>query len=69
MLLSVIKVISIPFISMEQDFQKSIYLLDCIWEIFVMVGKEARSNKEAIRFALDVGMVYYNLFMRRVILY
>jgi len=44
---------------MEQDLQKSIYLLDCIWEIFVMVGKEARSDKQAIRFALDIGMVCY----------
>lgn len=54
---------------MEQELQKSIYLLDCIWEIFVMVGKEARSNKQAIRFALDVGMVCYNFFMCGVILY
>ncbi|KIM40211.1 hypothetical protein M413DRAFT_446377 [Hebeloma cylindrosporum] len=48
--------ISVPFISMEKDLQNSIYLLNCIWEIFVLVGKEARSNKLAIRFALDVGM-------------
>ena len=33
------------------------YLFDCIWELFVVVGTKARSSKRDIRLALSAAMV------------
>ncbi|KDR75771.1 hypothetical protein GALMADRAFT_226417 [Galerina marginata CBS 339.88] len=45
---------AVEFISMEQDLQKSVYVINCLWEFFVLVGKGARGNRRDIRFALDL---------------
>ena len=42
---------------MEQDHQTSVYLINCIWEFFVLVGEHARSNWQAVRLVLDTAMV------------
>ncbi|KAF8967877.1 hypothetical protein BDZ97DRAFT_475685 [Flammula alnicola] len=51
-----IPVVPVEFISMEQGLHTSVYVVNCIWELFVLVGKEARSDRQAIRLALDVAM-------------
>jgi len=47
---------TVELISMEQDHQDSVYLINCIWEFFVLVCEHARGNRQAIRLALDIGM-------------
>ncbi|TFK44823.1 hypothetical protein BDQ12DRAFT_673637 [Crucibulum laeve] len=34
----------------------SVFVLDCIWELFVVVGKEARGRRQDIRLALSIAM-------------
>ncbi|CAA7259079.1 unnamed protein product [Cyclocybe aegerita] len=46
----------VQFISMEQDLQQKVYIVHCIWELFIVVGKNARSDRSTIRFALEVAM-------------
>ncbi|KAF8161209.1 hypothetical protein B0H34DRAFT_796031 [Crassisporium funariophilum] len=45
----------VEFISMEEDIPGSIYLINCVWELFVLVGQQARGNRKAIRLALDIA--------------
>ncbi|TFY70991.1 hypothetical protein EVG20_g2016 [Dentipellis fragilis] len=40
----------------EPDVQASVYVVDCIWELFVVVGKAARSNRQNIRIALATAL-------------
>lgn len=56
------QVISVDFISLEKRLQNSVYIINCIWELFVLVGKEARSNRRAIRLALDTATVGFCAF-------
>ncbi|KAF8897057.1 hypothetical protein CPB84DRAFT_1681849, partial [Gymnopilus junonius] len=46
---------AVEFISIEQELHKAIYVINCIWEFFILVGREARSNRRAIEFALDLA--------------
>ncbi|KAI9066572.1 hypothetical protein FKP32DRAFT_355404 [Trametes sanguinea] len=46
---------SIPFFPTKEDFNKSVYLVDCIWELFLLVGSEARGQRLNIRLALSVA--------------
>ncbi|KJA28999.1 hypothetical protein HYPSUDRAFT_128486 [Hypholoma sublateritium FD-334 SS-4] len=47
--------IPVEFISLDKCLQASIYIINCVWELFVLVGKEARSSKRAIQLALDTA--------------
>ena len=38
-------------------FARSVFLVDCVWELFVLVGSEARSRRLEIRLALSVAEV------------
>jgi len=46
---------------MEQELQQSVYIVNFIWEFFVLVGKKARGNKRAIRLAVDLAVVRFTL--------
>ena len=39
------------------EFARSVFLVDCVWELFVLVGSEARSRRLEIRLALSVAEV------------
>ena len=39
------------------EFARSVFLVDCVWELFVLVGNEARSKRLEIRLALAVAEV------------
>lgn len=40
----------------EETFDQSgVFLLDCVWELYVIVGMEARSSRQDIRLAIDIG--------------
>jgi len=42
---------------MEQNLQNSVYVMSCIWELFVVVGKNARGDRRVIRCAVDLAKV------------
>lgn len=44
---------------MEQNLHNSVYVISCVWELFVLVGKAARADREVIRAALDLAKVIY----------
>ncbi|KAI0675065.1 hypothetical protein C8Q78DRAFT_965332 [Trametes maxima] len=37
------------------DFRQSVHLIDCVWELFVLVGSEARGRRLDIRLALSIA--------------
>ncbi|KAM5531859.1 hypothetical protein V8D89_014489 [Ganoderma adspersum] len=37
------------------EFTRQVYLVDCIWELFVVIGNEARGRRLEIRLALSVA--------------
>ncbi|KAI0365644.1 hypothetical protein BV20DRAFT_953838 [Pilatotrama ljubarskyi] len=39
----------------QPEFSQSVYLLDCVWELFVLVGSEARGQRLDIRLALFIA--------------
>ncbi|KAF9474543.1 hypothetical protein BDN70DRAFT_815514 [Pholiota conissans] len=45
----------VQFISLESQLHQSVYVINCVWELFVFVGKDARSARRRIRFALDIA--------------
>ena len=48
------------FLSPSQaSFHEGVYVVDCIWEFFVLVGCRARGNRQDIRLGLDVAMVWF----------
>ncbi|KIL68846.1 hypothetical protein M378DRAFT_8282 [Amanita muscaria Koide BX008] len=49
------QVIPISSWSSESNFQEGVYILNCVWEFFVLVGSRARSRKQDIRLSLDVA--------------
>ena len=44
---------------MEQQIQTSIYVVDCIWELFVLVGSHARERRAHIRCAIGLAKVAF----------
>jgi hypothetical protein len=44
---------------MEQQIQTSIYVVDCVWELFVLVGKNAQERRVCIRCSLDLAKVKF----------
>ncbi|PFH50904.1 hypothetical protein AMATHDRAFT_75292 [Amanita thiersii Skay4041] len=50
---------SICFVSSfasEKNLSESVYVIDCIWEFFVLVGKQARGHRQNIRLGLDIAL-------------
>lgn len=42
---------------MEQHVQESVYVICCVWELFVLVGKNARGHRKTIRWAVELSKV------------
>ncbi|KAA1472849.1 hypothetical protein DENSPDRAFT_778865 [Dentipellis sp. KUC8613] len=40
----------------EPDAQASVYVVDCVWELFVVVGEAARSSRRSIWIALAIAL-------------
>ena len=51
------QLITVPTFSTQLTADLSVYLLDCIWELFVVVGTKARKARQDIRLALSTAMV------------
>ncbi|KAG5635505.1 hypothetical protein H0H81_011024 [Sphagnurus paluster] len=49
--------IPIDFLSNETGIHNSVYIIDCIWEFYVMVGSNARARRRDIEFALLLASV------------
>ncbi|KAH9986530.1 hypothetical protein BJV74DRAFT_844539 [Russula compacta] len=47
--------IAVPAFSTQSNIDLSVYLLDCIWELFVIVGTKARKARRDIRLALSIA--------------
>jgi hypothetical protein len=45
------------FINDEPDVHGSVYLVDCLWELYVLVGKNARGKRLDIRVAIKAAEV------------
>lgn len=43
--------------SIGADIHDHVYILDCVWEYFVVVGSDARQKRKDIRLALDIARV------------
>ncbi|KAJ8468524.1 hypothetical protein ONZ51_g9590 [Trametes cubensis] len=39
----------------QQQFNNAVYLVDCVWELYVLVGSEARGRRLEIRLALSIA--------------
>ncbi|KAF6760294.1 hypothetical protein DFP72DRAFT_1063353 [Ephemerocybe angulata] len=50
--------LAVEFYSDETNPCHSVYLVNCIWELFVIVGPNARGNRQDIRLALDIANRY-----------
>jgi len=44
--------------------ERSIYIIDCIWELFVLVGAAARGDRVNIKAALSAAKVRFSDEMR-----
>jgi hypothetical protein len=51
---------TVPAFFTQSNIDLSVYLLDCIWELFVIVGTNARKARRDIRLALSTGRVRAN---------
>ncbi|KAF8893984.1 hypothetical protein BD779DRAFT_1467564 [Infundibulicybe gibba] len=40
----------------EESPSRNVYILDCIWELFVMIGSESRGDRYSIRLAITIAM-------------
>ncbi|KAL0956471.1 hypothetical protein HGRIS_002617 [Hohenbuehelia grisea] len=49
-------VVRIDSLSEERSLQDSVYVVDCIWELFVLVGRSARGARESIGLAVSFAM-------------
>ncbi|KAH9012020.1 hypothetical protein EDB85DRAFT_1044168 [Lactarius pseudohatsudake] len=44
---------NVPAFATQSNVASSVYLTDCIWELFVLVGAKARGSRQDIRLALS----------------
>ncbi|KAF9222682.1 hypothetical protein BS17DRAFT_707889 [Gyrodon lividus] len=51
----------IPVVSAETIQQESVYIIDCSWEFFVLVGKDARAKRPDITLAITTAMAMTDL--------
>ncbi|KAI0645465.1 hypothetical protein C8Q79DRAFT_1001065 [Trametes meyenii] len=42
-------------LSIPPEFHQSVHVMDCVWELFVLVGSEARGRRLDIRLALSIA--------------
>lgn len=47
----------VEFWSDEANFAQSVYVVDCVWELFVLVGSNARGQRQDIRLAFETAKV------------
>jgi hypothetical protein len=47
----------ISSLSREIDFQTCVYVVDCVWEFFVLVAKDARGKRPEIQLAISIATV------------
>jgi len=45
------------------ELQDAVYLIDCIWEYFILVGQRARGKRRDISLAISVAQVLSPLYM------
>jgi hypothetical protein len=45
----------LPIFSEDTYSQSGIFLLDCVWEFYVLVGEDARDMRQDIRLAIQIG--------------
>ncbi|TFK54070.1 hypothetical protein OE88DRAFT_1675469 [Heliocybe sulcata] len=50
----------VPSFTAEEAVSSCVYIIDCIWEFFVLVGSEARGKREDIKLALSTVMEISN---------
>ncbi|KAG6819869.1 hypothetical protein H0H93_007803 [Arthromyces matolae] len=50
------KIIPVDFISSESVFHESVYVFDCIWELYVIVGSNGRDCKQDIQLAIRIAL-------------
>ena len=55
---SLLQLSNVPAFSTQSNINSSVYLIDCIWELFVLVGTKARASRQDIRLALSCAMVH-----------
>ena len=48
----------VPTFSTQLKVDSSVFLIDCIWELFVLVGTRARGSRQDIRLALSSAKVH-----------
>lgn len=51
------KVLPVRSFLEENHLPTAVFILDCVWELFVLVGREARGKRRDIRLAVSVAMV------------
>ena len=44
----------------ETAQQESVYIIDCFWEFFVLVGKDARAKRSDITLGINAAMVRFS---------
>ena len=54
------QVIPVDFIMREGRLHDFVYIIDCVWEIYIMVGCNARDHEADIEFALRIASVGFN---------
>lgn len=60
---------AVEFWSDEANPEQSVYVMNCVWELFVVVGPNARGGRQDIRLALEVANVGLIAFRVLWILY
>lgn len=54
--------------STATNIHEGVYIIDCIWEFFVLVGSKARGHGQDIRLGLVVASVRLDIFTHMPIL-
>jgi len=52
-----LKLLLVDTFSEESFFNTSVYIIDCVWELYVVVGSDARGRRQDIRLALRAALV------------
>jgi hypothetical protein len=58
-----LQIIPVDSFSYERQIHSSVYIIDCVWELYIVVGRDARSQKRDITFAISVASVYFIYFL------
>jgi hypothetical protein len=52
-----VKVVPVKSFLEEDLLFTSVFIIDCIWELFVLVSRDARGKRRDIRLAVSIAMV------------